>query len=120
MKKRTKRRLDYERSVTLKSQGKKIDEKLAEQVKQYEALNETLKLELPKLSTLTVTIGKTCLAQLVHIQTEWYDIWQGKVRAVLEKNQIPRSWASSTGISTVCQRHEDHNQPRRMILHALH
>jgi dynamin-binding protein len=90
MKKRAKRRLDFERAVTLKAQGKKIDEKLSDQVTQYEALNETLKLELPKLSALTVTLGKTCLSQLVQIQTEWYDIWRGKVRAVLENDQIPK------------------------------
>lgn len=91
MKKRAKRRLDFERALTLKSQGKKIDEKLTDQVTQYEALNETLKLELPKLSALTVSLGKTCLIQLVQIQTEWYHIWQGKVGAVLEKDQMPKS-----------------------------
>jgi hypothetical protein len=91
MKKRSKRRLDFEKSLVLKSQGKKIDEKLSDQVTQYEALNETLKLELPKLSSLTVALGKVCLAQLVHIQTEWYNIWQGKVRAVLEEDQIPKA-----------------------------
>ena len=90
MKKRAKRRLDYERSLVLK-QSKKVDEKLQDQVNQYEALNETLKLELPKLSALTVTMGKICLAQLVHTQTEWYKIWQGKVRAVLEENQVPKT-----------------------------
>jgi dynamin-binding protein len=91
MKKRAKRRLDFERALAFKSQNKKIDEKLQDQVNQYEALNETLKLELPKLSALTVSLGKTCLAQLVQIQTEWYDIWQGKVRAVLETSQIPKN-----------------------------
>jgi hypothetical protein len=91
MKKRSKRRLDYEKFLVLKSQGKKIDEKLSDQVTQYEALNETLKLELPKLSALTVSLGKICLAQMVNIQTEWYHIWQGKVRAVLEEDQVPKA-----------------------------
>ena len=89
MKKRAKRRLDFEKHEALKQQGKKIDKPLAEQVIQYDALNETLKLELPKLSALTVTLGKTCLIQLVRIQTEWYGIWKAKVGAVLEKDQVP-------------------------------
>jgi hypothetical protein len=49
MKKRNKRRMDYEKYMTLKGQGRKVDEKLQELVDQYEALNETLKHELPKL-----------------------------------------------------------------------
>ena len=42
MKKRKKRRLDYERSLALKASNKKIDEKLAALVEEYEGLNETL------------------------------------------------------------------------------
>ena len=90
MKKRTKRRLDYERSLAAKGQGKKIDEKLKELVDQYEALNETLKLELPKLSSMTEKIGNICLVQFVTIQTQWYGIWQDKVRWVIEDSQMPR------------------------------
>jgi len=90
MKKRTKRRLDYEKSLVVKSQGKKIDEKLTELVDQYEALNETLKLELPKLSSMTEKIGNICLVQFVAIQTQWYGIWQDKVKWVIEDNQMPR------------------------------
>lgn len=89
MKKRNKRRLDYEKYLTIKGQGKKVDEKLTELVDQYEALNETLKLELPKLSSCTIHLGIICLAQFLHIQIEWYGIWQEKVRAVLEDNQVP-------------------------------
>jgi hypothetical protein len=90
MKKRSKRRLDYEKSLVAKSQGKKIDEKLKELVDQYEALNETLKLELPKLSSMTEQIGNICLAQFINIQAQWYGIWQEKVRVVLEESQMPK------------------------------
>jgi hypothetical protein len=86
MKKRTKRRLDYERSLTTKSK----DAKLTELVDQYEALNETLKLELPKLSALTEEIGRISLIQFVRIQTQWYQIWREKVKVVLEESQIPK------------------------------
>jgi dynamin-binding protein len=90
MKKRSKRRLDYERYLLAKSQGKKIDEKLSELVDQYEALNETLKMELPKLYAGSQKIGNICLVQFLAIQTEWYSIWQDKVRVVLEESQLPK------------------------------
>ncbi|RFU33615.1 hypothetical protein B7463_g2723, partial [Scytalidium lignicola] len=91
MKKRSKRRLDYEKSLSLKSSGKKIDDKLKELIDQYEALNETLKFELPKLSQLTEKVGNMCLIQFIHLQTEWYSIWQDKVRVVLEDSQVPKN-----------------------------
>ncbi|XMA14566.1 hypothetical protein WAI453_007357 [Rhynchosporium graminicola] len=88
IKKRNKRRLDYERYLALKAQGKKIDEKLAELVAQYEALNETLKLELPKLSGLTNTIGQICSTRLLYVQSEWWGIWQAKLSQNLEPGQM--------------------------------
>ncbi|KAG4423218.1 hypothetical protein IFR04_003584 [Cadophora malorum] len=88
IKKRNKRRLDYEKSLALKAQGKKIDDKLAELVAQYEALNETLKLELPKLSSLTNTIGQICSTRLLYVQSEWWGIWQAKLSQNLEEGQM--------------------------------
>jgi hypothetical protein len=70
MKKRNKRRLDYEKYLSLKGAGKKIDEKLQEMVEQYEALNETLKLELPKLSSLIYEVAHICLIQLIGRQSD--------------------------------------------------
>lgn len=93
MKKRNKRRLDYEKYLTLKAQGKKVDDKLQELVDQYEALNEILKHELPRLATLTESIGNVCLVQFIGIQTQWYGIWQEKVRAVLEERRVPKDIA---------------------------
>ncbi|PQE12603.1 Rho guanyl nucleotide exchange factor protein [Rutstroemia sp. NJR-2017a BBW] len=90
MKKRAKRRVDYEKFLVNKAAGKKIDEKLEELVSQYEALNETLKMELPKLSALTEKIGRICLGNLVDIQTTWYRTWQEKVKTVLDANQMPK------------------------------
>jgi hypothetical protein len=88
MKKRNKRRLDYEKSMALKAQGKKISKELSDQVNQYEALNEMLKIELPKLSQMTVAIGRVCLSQFVTQQVEWWQIWQDKVKVVLETSQL--------------------------------
>lgn len=90
IKKRNKRRLDYEKCLILKNQGKKIDSNLAELVEQYEALNETLKLELPKLSSMTKKIGNICVSQFVSIQATWFGIWKDKVRVVLEESQIAK------------------------------
>jgi len=83
MKKRAKRRLDYEKHLQLKANGKKVDKQLAELVEQYEALNDTLKKELPKLSAMTAKIGNICLGKFISIQTAWYGIWKEKVRAPL-------------------------------------
>ncbi|PHH87080.1 hypothetical protein CDD83_9341 [Cordyceps sp. RAO-2017] len=83
MKKRQKRRLDYERAEQLKRSGKTADPKLRELVEQYEALNDTLKKELPVLSSLTEKVGNICLGNLVNIQTSWYGIWKDKMRTVL-------------------------------------
>lgn len=90
MKKRNKRRPDFQRFETLKSQNRKIDEKLAEQVEQYTALNDTLKLELPKLSSLNENLKDLCLARLITTQVAWYSIWNDKLKTVLEQNELPK------------------------------
>ncbi|KFY35562.1 hypothetical protein V494_05806 [Pseudogymnoascus sp. VKM F-4513 (FW-928)] len=90
LKKRNKRRPDFQRFETLKSQNKKIDEKLAEQVDQYTALNDTLKLELPKLSALNESLKDICLARLITTQVAWYSIWNDKLKTVLEQNELPK------------------------------
>ncbi|KAG4217034.1 hypothetical protein PC116_g34485, partial [Phytophthora cactorum] len=89
MKKRGKRRIDYEKSVQLKKSGKKIDKQLSECAEQYEALNEALKKELPVLSALTEKVGKICLANFVNIQTQWFAIWKEKVKVVLDNPEVP-------------------------------
>ncbi|OTB06697.1 hypothetical protein M426DRAFT_106375 [Hypoxylon sp. CI-4A] len=89
MKKRAKRRLDYEKYVQLKKSGKKVDKQLSEFIEQYEALNEALKKELPKLSALTEKVGKICLGNFVNIQAQWFAIWKEKVKVVLEDPEVP-------------------------------
>ena len=83
MKKRAKRRLDYEKHVALKANGKKVDKQLADLVEQYDALNDTLKKELPKLSAMTANIGNICLGKFISIQATWFAIWKEKVKAPL-------------------------------------
>jgi hypothetical protein len=83
MKKRQKRRLDYERMEQIKRGGKSGDSKLQEHVEQYEALNDTLKKELPKLSALTEKVGNICLGNFVNLQAKWFAIWRDKMKTVL-------------------------------------
>ncbi|KAI0200115.1 hypothetical protein F4808DRAFT_470768 [Astrocystis sublimbata] len=89
MKKRSKRRVDYEKYIQLQKGGKKIDKQLSDLVEQYEALNGALKTELPKLSALTEKVGNICLGNLVNIQTQWFAIWKEKVRVVLDETEVP-------------------------------
>ncbi|KJZ77887.1 hypothetical protein HIM_02524 [Hirsutella minnesotensis 3608] len=83
MKKRQKRRLDFERFEQLKRAGKSVDPKLRELVEQYDALNDTLKKELPMLSALTEKVGNICLGNFVNIQANWYGIWKEKMKTVI-------------------------------------
>lgn len=76
--------MDYEKHLQLKANGKKIDKQLTELVEQYEALNDTLKKELPKLSALTAKVGNICLGKFVSIQADWYLIWKEKVKIPLQ------------------------------------
>ncbi|KAI0914865.1 hypothetical protein F4823DRAFT_195932 [Ustulina deusta] len=89
MKKRSKRRVDYEKYIQLQKSGKKVDKQLSELVEQYEALNEALKKELPKLSALTEKVGNICLGNFVNIQAQWFSIWREKVKVVLEDTNVP-------------------------------
>lgn len=82
MKKRGKRRLDYEKSVQVKKSGKKMDKQLTELVEHYDALNDTLLKELPKLSALTEKVGNICLDNMINIQAKWWLIWTQKIRGI--------------------------------------
>ncbi|KAL2680328.1 hypothetical protein Neosp_007925 [[Neocosmospora] mangrovei] len=83
MKKRQKRRLEYERSEQLKLKGKPVDGKLQEVVDQYEALDAAIKKELPILFSLTNRVGNICLENMVNIQVNWYSHWKEKMEVVL-------------------------------------
>ncbi|KAJ4163849.1 hypothetical protein LMH87_005553 [Akanthomyces muscarius] len=83
MKKRQKRRLDYERADQQRRSGKILEPKLRELVEQYDALNDALIAELPKLSAMTEKVGKICLGNFVNIQARWYKMWTEKLSTVL-------------------------------------
>ena len=108
MKKRAKRRLDYEKAVQLKKSGKKVDKQLSELVEQYEALNETLKKELPMLSANTEKIGNICLGNFVNIQAKWFSIWKEKVKVVLGDSHVPELSEVVTTFQREFKDMEDH------------
>jgi hypothetical protein len=89
IKQRTKRRVDFEKLSGLS----KLNEKDTQKIKDYNALNDALKDDLPKLSSKGETISMIALGRLIMIQSEWYDIWQKKVKAVLEEGQVPKDIA---------------------------
>jgi hypothetical protein len=90
IKKHSKLRLDYEKYLLAKASGKKIKWNLFELAHEYEFLDRSLKIDLPKLYAGTQKIGNICLIQFLAIQMEWYSIWQDKIRIVLDESQLPK------------------------------
>lgn len=84
MKKRDKRLLDYARFKAVNDRGDKPDKKTKEQGEAFQALNDTLKDELPKLYALTAKLMGACLMNFVDIQTVWWNTLQKKVGAHVE------------------------------------
>jgi dynamin-binding protein len=90
MKKRTKRRPDYERKVAAQSSGVKLSEKELEKAKEYETENNILKSDLPKLFKMSEKLYQLSFGAYIMAQATWYDIWQKKVKTVLEESQMPK------------------------------
>ncbi|KAJ9645311.1 hypothetical protein H2199_003317 [Coniosporium tulheliwenetii] len=84
MQKRKKRIVDYARFKGMIDRGEKPDKKTQEAADQFQALNETLKLELPKLYALTKKLIEACLDQFIDVQKQWQDIWRRKVNVLDE------------------------------------
>lgn len=89
LRERNKRRLDYEKSALMVAQGKHIDAKLAKNVDFYKAANEMAKIELPKFSSIIMSVGRTCHARFVMGQTKWYKMWTDKIRSAVEDGDVP-------------------------------
>ena len=91
MAKRDKRAMDNAKFLALKERGDKPDKKLQEQAKQYTILNNTLKSELPKLFVLTAKLISVCLERFMQLQMQWQDIWQIKIKQVLDNQRVPKN-----------------------------
>ena len=88
---RKKRIVDYAKCKSIEKRGEKPDKKTVEASDMYIALNDQLKLELPKLYSLTANLVQGCLNCFLEIQLTWYNIWERKLRPLLEAADIPGS-----------------------------
>lgn len=78
MQKRKKRLLDHVRYKTVIQKGEKPDKRLQQDEDHYNAVNETLKEELPKLYTLTKKLVEACLKNFIDLQADWMQTWKLK------------------------------------------
>ena len=90
MEKRKKRILDYAKYKALLDRGDKMDKKTAELGKQWMALNDTLKDELPKLYPLIKKTCRECGLNLTRLMMEWHFVVESKLKMVLEDQQIAK------------------------------
>lgn len=89
MHKRNKRIADYARFKAIKDRGDKLDKKTMESGEQFQAVNDTLKDELPKLFALTARLVEACLNNFVQLQIQWQIVWKKKLGQALEITKIP-------------------------------
>ncbi|KAI7217320.1 hypothetical protein KC333_g4313 [Hortaea werneckii] len=89
--KRKKRIVDYAKCRTMEKRGEKPDKRTAESSDIYVALNDQLKIELPKLYNLTAQLVQGCLNCFLEIQLGWFSMWERKLRPILEVTDIPSS-----------------------------
>lgn len=82
--KRKKRIVDYAKCKAIEKNGQKPDKKTVEASELYEALNEQLKIDLPRLYNLTADLIKACLDSNVILQTNWMWLWKGKLAPVID------------------------------------
>ncbi|KAI9693640.1 MAG: hypothetical protein M1822_002911 [Bathelium mastoideum] len=90
MEKRKKRILDYAKYKALLDRGDKVDKKTAELGKQWMALNDTLKDELPKLYPLIKKTCRECGLNLTRLMMEWHFVVETKLKTVMEEQQIAK------------------------------
>lgn len=88
---RKKRIVDYAKRQAMEKRGEKPDKKTIADSDVYVALNDQLKLELPKLYGFTANLVHTCLSCFLDIQLTWYKTWERKLRPLLEPAEIPDS-----------------------------
>ncbi|KAH0291364.1 hypothetical protein KCU62_g2875, partial [Aureobasidium sp. EXF-3399] len=82
--KRKKRVADYARLQAMQQKGQKPDAKTADAAEVYEALNEQLKLDLPRLYTLQSELVRACLNTHVYLQSQWWWLWKEKLAPVVD------------------------------------
>lgn len=83
--------VDYAKCKSIEKRGEKPDKKTIDGAEKYEALNHQLKLELPRLYSLTGSLVQGCLDCFLDIQMTWYNMWERKLRPILEASDFPES-----------------------------
>ena len=95
--KRNKRIIDYARFRAMKARNEKPDKRTQEQSEQFEALNDTLKEELPRLYFLSGKLAEACLSNFIELQILWQTTWQFKLKSILDEHQVSESLAEIVG-----------------------
>lgn len=80
MAKRKKRLADHQRFKAVTQRNDKPDKRLQMDEDQFQAVNETLKEELPKLYALTKQLVEACLKNFIQLQAEWMSTWKRKTQ----------------------------------------
>ena len=86
---RKKRIVDYAKCKAIEKRGEKPDKKTIEASELYLALNDQLKIELPKLYGLTAALVQDCLIVFVDLQRSWNNVWERKLRPCIEAADFP-------------------------------
>ncbi|UJO16888.1 Dynamin-binding protein [Fulvia fulva] len=89
--KRKRRIVDFAKCKSEERRGVKPDKKTVEASDQYVALNETLKIDLPKLYNLTAQLVQNTLHCFLDIQLKWHNTWERKLQPLLDAVDIPKS-----------------------------
>lgn len=79
MHKRKKRLMDHVRYKTAIQKGEKPDRKLQNEEDEFNAVNEVIKEELPKLYALTKKLIESCLMNFIDLQAKWQDTLRRKL-----------------------------------------
>lgn len=95
MSRRKKRLPSYAKHKTMTAKGDTPDRKTQEEYQQFQAFNENLKTELPKMYKLTENLISVCLRNFVDIQRLWHSTWKRKMMSVLDldDNRAPKHMA---------------------------
>lgn len=84
MMKRKKKMPEYVKFKSMREKGEKMDKKTVEAGESWEAINETLKLELPKLYSLSHKLISAATDRLIECQKDWYQTWTRKLESIIE------------------------------------
>ncbi|KAL2843466.1 hypothetical protein BJX68DRAFT_155985 [Aspergillus pseudodeflectus] len=87
------RRQNYIRFLDLKEHAQEIPPALQEQAEEYEALEVTLKHELPRLHSLCTEPIERCLGNFARIQAAWFESMQGELKVIATSG----SWEEIAG-----------------------